>query len=444
MATDRTGSYRRLLADPYFGALLGSKLATRVGRDALLYALLIRVVQETGSTRNTTLLVLAYTVPSVIVGLGAGAVAEAAPLRPLLVAGHVVRAAIVATMLAFGSDVWGLYALLVLFSCVGLFTGPAEASALPRLVVSAERSSAHSLGAFSGMVGTALGAVILGPLVLVTAGWSAVIVMSVALHLAAAVAALGVRINHLTGEPTPVSASASPMAILFHGLRAIQASPDALLGFGYLLIAASLGKVIVALAPYYTRDVLGIDPEKMVYIAAPAALGAMVSLATTAILVKSAGLRRAVDVGFFVLLLGVLSLGVLVYASNFVLTHVDLHVGYVEERVGASPLIVITMMVAVLIGFGSTMLGIAGAATMNQEIAAASQARVFATRNTVSDAVSLVPLFAVASASDLVGVRALLLMITLAALVLALILRASHRELARLDLVPDTSASHAE
>jgi hypothetical protein len=102
------------------------------------------------------------------------------------------------------------------------------------------------------------------------------------------------------------------------------------------------------------------------------------------------------------------------------------------------------MLVAILIGFGTTMLGIAGSTTLNQEVPAASQARVFATRTSVSDAVSLVPLLAVASVADLLGVRALLLMVTLAALVVALVLRGSHRQLSRLELVPGSSSSQDE
>ncbi len=309
--TEQAGSHRRLLGDRGFSSLLASKLATRIARDALLYALLIRVVQETGSTRHTTLLVLAFTIPSVLFGLAAGAVAEAAPLRRLLVAGHVCRAAIVGTMLVFGSNVWGQYALLIGFSSVGLVVGPAEASALPRLVTPPDRSAAHSLVTFSGMAGTMFGAVVLGPVVLATVGWGAVIAMSAALHLCAAVVALGIRAARATRD-APVTPRA-PAAILFHGWRAIQTSPDALLVFGYLMIAASLGKVIVALAPCYTKDVLGINPEKMVYIAAPAAVGAGVSLAVTAVLGRSLGLRRTVDLGFFVLLLGLVSL---VYSST--------------------------------------------------------------------------------------------------------------------------------
>lgn len=442
LVTERTGSYRRLLGDRCFSSLLASKFATRIARDALLYALLIRVVQETGSTRHTTLLVLAFTIPSVLVGLAAGAVAEAEPVRPLLVAGHVSRAVIVGTMLVFGSNVWGQYTLLIVFSTVGLFVGPAEASVVPRLVQPGDRPAAHSLVSFSGMAGTMFGAVALGPVVLAIAGWSAVIAMSAVLHLGAAVVALGIHADRATRDG-PVTRK-TPAAVLLDGWRAIQTSPEALLVFGYLMIAASLGKVIVALAPYYTKDVLGINPEKMVYIAAPAAVGAGVSLASTAAFSRSLGLRRTVDIGFFVLLLGLVSVGAVVYSSNFVVTHINLHMGYIEERVGSSPLIVITMSVAILIGFGSTMLGIAGATTLNQEVPAASQAQAFATRNTVSDAGSLVPLFAVASLANFLGVRALLLIVTLAALIVALLLRASHRQLSGLELVPESAPPYAK
>ncbi len=130
------------------------------------------------------------------------------------------------------------------------------------------------------------------------------------------------------------------------------------------------------------------------------------------------------DTGFLVLLVGLLSVGSLLFIGDFVLTHVNLHIGYLEDRLGPSSVISLTVLLAMVIGFGGTVLGIVGAATINQEVDPDSQARVASTTTTVSAAAALIPLFSVAAAADLFGVRAILLGVAMLALGAALALRA--------------------
>jgi MFS family permease len=417
--------YLKLLRDAPFRSLLASKLANRIANDALLYALLVRVVQETSSARYTTLFVLVFTVPAVAFGLLAGAMAESAPLRPLLLAGHISRVAIAVGILVFGAELWWVFVLLFALATVGQFVGPAEASALPRIVQVDDRSAAHSLVASAAMMGTILGAVTIGPILLAVLGWRAVAAMSAALYCLTAVFSLGVRTGRVKSARPPIRGTAA--ATLLHGWKALRSSPDASVAFGYLTIAGALTRVLVALAPYYCQDVLGINPENAVYLALPVAVGAVVALGVTPILGKAVGLSATVDIGFFVLLLGQLGVGALLFVSDFVLTNVDLRIGYLEEHLGPSSVITVSLIMFIVIGFGGTMLGIVGASTMNQEVPAASQARVESTSNAVSAAASLVPLFGVAAVADLLGVRAVLVGVGLAALTAALFLRAPRR-----------------
>ena len=420
--------YLKLLRDAPFRSLLASKLANRIANDALLYALLVRVVQETSSARYTTLFVLVFTVPAVAFGLLAGAMAESAPLRPLLLAGHISRVAIAVGILVLGAELWWVFVLLFALATVGQFVGPAEASALPRIVQVDDRSAAHSLVASAAMMGTILGAVTIGPILLAVLGWRAVAAMSAALYCLTAVFSLGVRTGRVKSARPPIRGTAA--ATLLHGWKALRSSPDALVAFGYLTIAGALTRVLVALAPYYCQDVLGINPENAVYLALPVAVGAVVALGVTPILGKAVGLSATVDIGFYVLL-GQLGVGALLFVSDFVLTNVDLRIGYLEEHLGPSSVITVSLIMFIVIGFGGTMLGIVGASTMNQEVPAASQARVESTSNAVSAAASLVPLFGVAAVADLLGVRAVLVGVGLAALTAALFLRAPRRNRAR-------------
>ncbi len=273
------GLHLEPLSSPSFRSLLASKFATRLATDSLMYALLIHVVEETGSARDSTLFVLAIAIPVVLFGLIGGVVAEASALRPLLLAGHVTRVAVVGGLLLFGSSIWWVFGFVFAFSTVGQFVGPAEASALPRLVPPEERPAAHALVASVIMVGSLLGGVAIGPIVLKLLDWRAVLPLSLAVHALSAVLSLGVRLPDAPRARRARRPGAS--AVLLHGWRSLRASPDALLAFGYLTIAGVLARVLVALAPYYSRDVLGISPENTVYIAIPALVGSVVALAAT-------------------------------------------------------------------------------------------------------------------------------------------------------------------
>ncbi len=143
----------RLLGNHSFRRLLESRAVGQIAQNALLYTLLIVVVRETDSSLQTTILVVAWSLPSILLGIPAGALAEVLPRRPLLVLGYLLRAAAVAAMLYYRDDLWRLYLLLLAFSSVGHLTGPAESAALPRMVRPEQVTAANSFFVLSVMAG---------------------------------------------------------------------------------------------------------------------------------------------------------------------------------------------------------------------------------------------------------------------------------------------------
>jgi hypothetical protein len=195
----------------------------------------------------------------------------------------------------------------------------------------------------------------------------------------------------------------------------------------YLTIAGTLVKSVAVLAPPFTRDVLRIEAENTVFVVAPAAIGAMAALVLAPLLARLLGASRTAALGFFLLVLALISLGLVAYVRDFMLDHVDLGISFVEERVGVSSVITVAMIIAIPVGFAATVVGVAGKAVLNQEAAEGTQARVFATQSALSDALSLVPLFIVGVVADLVGVRSVLLAAAVAGLAVVMCLNFSGR-----------------
>ena len=127
--------------------------------------------------------------------------------------------------------------------------------------------------------------------------------------------------------------------------------------------------------------------------------------------------------------LGVVGLGLIVYVKDFIVDHLEVGLPFVEREVGVSSVDIVTMamILAIPLGFAATVVGVAGKAVLNEEAPEGKQGRVFATQGALSDALSLLPLFAIGGVAELVGVRAVLLVAALAALLAGVYLSVSRR-----------------
>jgi MFS family permease len=187
--------------------------------------------------------------------------------------------------------------------------------------------------------------------------------------------------------------------------------------------------MLVVLLPNYIKDVLSIQAEDTVFIAAPAAMGAGLGLLLAPPVSRLVGAWRSLAFGFGMFLLSVIALCVVVYVRNFLHDHVhfDPGIGFVEREVGVSSVITITMLLAIPLGFAFTLLSVASRVVINQQAPPEAQGRVFAVQGALADLVSLPPLLAAGIAADSVGERPTLLVAAIATVVAAGYLTFSRR-----------------
>lgn len=414
----------RLLANQPFRRLLFSRFLAQAGQNAILYALLILVVEETGSSIHSTLLVVAFALPSILLALPAGVAVDYLPKRAVMLVGNLLRAAIVGALIYYNNDVGWIYLLVLAFSSVGQFFAPAESAALPSLVGREQLTGANALMNFVLMVGQVMGTVIIAAFLLKIGGAVPVFVVALGLYLGAAWVITQVRgIRTVERDEAAVDF----MMAAQQGWELIRTNRKVFLSIAYLSIALTLGKVLVILAPRYTEEVLNISPEDVVFVAAPAAIGTLLGLLVAPPLTKLIGTWRVVALGFLLFVLGLIGLGLVVYVRDFVLEHVDLGISFVEERVGVSSVITMTMILAIPLGLAFSLVGVGARAILNEEAPAGMQGRVFATQSALADLASLLPLLLVGAIAELVGVRAMLLAAAIAGLALAAYLTVSRR-----------------
>ncbi len=408
----------RLLKNPRFRWLLEARIIGQTAQNAMLYALFILVVNETGSSVQSTILVMSFALPSILLGIPAGAIADMLPRRFTLTAGYGLRAIIVGSLIFYSDSTLNIYLLAAAFSVVGQFFAPAEAAVVPVLVRRDQLPAANALMVLTLILGQIAGMVVLAPLLLKLIGAKSVFVASTLLLLVATYimgwTASGFSRGEVEKKVSPGFAEA-----MREGFRILRTDRHAYLAIVYLVISLSLLKVLVILLPKYTADVLEISTEDTVYVAAPAALGAALGLMLAPPVSRWLGAWRVVAFGFALFLLGLLGLGLVVYVRDFIQSNLDLGISFVEDEVGVSSVITVSMLLAVPLGLAFSLVSVAARVVMNEHAQPEAQGRIFAVQMALGDLFSLLPLLLVGVVADVVGVRATLLASALGAVAAA-------------------------
>lgn len=399
----------RLLANPPFRRLLEARFLGQAAQNAMLYALLILVVEESGSSIGSTLLMVALVAPAVVFSVPAGAAADLLPKRFSLAFGYLARGAIAAGLVYYSSDLPAIYLLAAASSIVNQLFVPAEAATVPGIVRREQLGAANSIMVFVLIMAQVAGLVVMAPILLKLVSADAVFIACAGLSLAAAFLILLAR-----GLTTPPLAEVRPPGMIEamrEAFRILRSDRHAYLAVVYVTIGITLARVLFVLLPEYTEGVLRIEPEDTVFVAAPAAIGAGLGLIISPPLARFIGGWRVVVAAFVLLLLGLAGLGLVVYIRDFLETHTRLEPGinFVEEEVGVSSVITATMLLAIPIGLAFTALSVASRIVINEQAPQQAQGRIFAVQGALADLLSLLPLLVIGVLSELAGVRATLL-----------------------------------
>lgn len=433
----------RLLKNSRFSRLLQARIFGQTASNAMFYGLLILLVKESDSSVHSTLLVIALALPTIVFGIPGGTLADLLPKRFTLTLGYLSRAVVAGALFYYSGDLVYVYALVLVHATIGQVFGPAEAATVPAIVRQEQLPTANTLMMAALMIGQVVGMVILAPFMIKLISPDSVFIACAVLFLLSAYIVGWVASEFSRGEDER-SPRIGFMAATREGFEILRTNRKAYLSMVYLLTAISLSKVLVILMPKYTEDVLGIQPEDTVYVVAPAAIGAVLGLLVTPLLARIFGAWRVVAGGFAVFLLGLIGLGLVVYVRSFLLENLDFGIGFVEDEVGVSSVITVTMLLAIPLGLAFTVVNIAARVVMNEQAPPEAQGRVFAVQMAIGDFLSLLPLLLVGVVADVVGVRATLLASSVSAVVATLYLTLSTRfgpdERRRPDLARESEA----
>ncbi len=409
---------RALLADRRFASLWLSQGLAQTAQNAMLWSLLVIILEITGSSVHTSLLLLSLTLPSIPLGVVVGVVLDRVSKGPVLVITNLIRAGACLLFLLFHSNEWGIYGIALGFSTAGLFFNPAVVSLIPSLVSRDRLVSANSLYNFTLTASQLVGIVFLAPLLLKSIHADGIFIAAMLMFLAAA--AFAWRLRDVAGEENPEGpAKVGSMHLEFReSWRVIVADRYASLALGQLILSSTLVLLFAVLIPRYMQDVVDLPPENSAFVFAPTGIGALVGLRFLPWFTKR-GKNRTVMIG----LIGIA-------ASLALLALVNPIADIWQKTPGADHLIrgsvfqTLTMLFAGPMGFFYALLNAPAQTVLHERAPPHMRGRIFATQVILANFISLFPLILFGAAADLLNVTIVLLMVALGLVGMAALSRA--------------------
>jgi MFS family permease len=413
------GSFRAVLANYAFLRLWIAQAVSQTANSMVDFSLLLRVGQTVDyhhvAQANTAVsfVILAFSLPAVIFGPIAGAVADRVSRRNLMVITNVARAALVVLFLLV-KPIWPVqialvsyYTMSFLFGAVGQFFMPAQGASIPALVPRDQLTAANALFNLTFTATQLLGFAILGPLLSQALGVDMLFAVT---FVAFVISALLTRwlpampIPHRVVSVERVSAVRRVWSDIREGLVYIKQDAILTKAIAYLTFATTIFMLIAALAPNFVATVVGLPAADIGYLVAPAGFGVIVGVVIVPRL--SSRFRRDALIDWAVVV-GGLSL-LLLALSREVLTRL-LAPGAVPEMLEVG----VAGALAGVLGICNALVLVPSQTILQERSHEHIRARVYATFFTITSVVSFIPIFFAAAAADLFGVVTVLAVVAL-------------------------------
>ena len=415
----RQGSFREVLANGPFLRLWLAQAISQTANNIVNFALLLRVrnIVEVhdldGANTAIGLVILAFSLPSVLFGPLAGVVADRVNKRTLMAAVNLLRAVAVILFLVI-QPTWHVQTILIahyvvtfLFGIAGQFFAPAQGATIPSLVPRAQLISANALFNLTFTAAQLLGFATLGPILAKLFGTRALFELTTVLFIGCAGLVLTLPAAATSRKPTDAG-TAHPMRRLVadvrEGMVFILQDPVLLKAIAYLTLAATTFLMIASLGPEFITSVIGLPKEDIGYIVAPAGLGVLVGVLAVPRVVRRFHRETVTD---WAIALAGLTLLLLAVSPRLVAW------GWPGGGSSTKAETALAGSFAALLGICNAFILVPSQTALQERSHEHIRARVYATFFTISNTVSFVPIFFAAALADIFGVVRILAIVAL-------------------------------
>lgn len=414
---------RALFENDAFRRLWLSRLLSHIPVNAVIYTMLILVVNATGRSFASSLFVVAYIAPSALLGTLSGAIVDRAPKGVLLGATNALRAGLCLLLAMSTDDVLLIYLIAVGFAVASQVSGPAEAAALPAIVEPADYTAANSLNNLGSLIAQVAGLMVLPALFLKTIGAAPLALLCGALFAASAFQFL--LVEGLGGPVSDVritiGGTRERFAQAWHRLTLDSVSYVSVV---IVVLANTTGLVVVTLLPRYATQVLGVTAENAIFVVTPAALGIWLALRFVRGLSGRVSPWWSVGGSYGALVAGVVLLAFVHHLGDAVERANPLGLFSPGPFGESSARIIAAMALAAAMAFAFTFVNVVGRTIVNERIPREMQGRVFAAQSVLTNLASIPPILLTGLLADALGVTPVFFIIGVICALLALFLAA--------------------
>ncbi len=406
-----------VLTNRAFLLLWLAQIISQSAQNAILYALIIIVLDLTESTTSTSVVVLCYVVPTVVFGVFAGVLVDRWSKRRLLILTNAGRAVTALAFFFAREHVYALYGITVFFASFSQLFTTSSAASIPFMVSRQQLISANSLFSGAFTLAQITGLIILSPIILKTAGAGALFASAAgAFLLASLLTRFLPYIGSDGGEEVEDTFPGreelrGALADFLTALRGLRADSVSALAMAHIATSSTLVLLFAILVPRYMQAILEVPPDNAVVVFAPVAVGALIGLRAVPLIVARFTKIKTVALGLALLAICLAALG-LVETIADLLERTDQFNPFGTDRVfGLSILVALTMLFAGPMGFGYAMLNTPAQTIVHERTPVEMRGRVLASQMVLANGVALLPLVVVGGIADLYGVSRVILAI---------------------------------
>jgi len=390
---DQAGGFIAVLRRRDFRYLWGAQLTSQLADKFLMFTLLVFMYTLTKLASLQSVLMIAYTLPSVLLSAPSGVYADRHDKRTLMILCNVVRGGLVLLIpLAqlfpvLRGQAWPLVVITLLFSSAGQIFAPAEAASIPSLVTRRQITEATSLFMTTVILTLVLG-VPAATIAIGLFGNQAPFYIASGLFGVAALSVWRVSVS-LRAEKVSSEPSQGILRELRDGIDILRGSPALRLGLYQLALAIVVVFTIFALGPVYLVEVLKRSDNETYIVLVPAMFGL---IATGALLGQRPTFSRATT-----LVAGIATAGTSLLIMGIVPDLLRTH-GF------AGLMVPLAVFVGVVFGGALGALLIPAFTVLQERTDSDSRGRIFGGIFTVINAAVAIPLLLAGVVSDLIGV----------------------------------------
>jgi len=392
-----------------FVLLWSAQLLSQLASNMVLAALMATVVTVTDSNTANAVLILTFLVPAVAFSAAAGVLVERSDARLIMLGTNVLRAGGVILFIFVGHNVPLILVINLFVATMTAVFAPAELTAIPRIVERRHLMAANSVFVLTINATFAIGFGFLGPLLLTTAGATAVfVVVAVMFGLAAAaIIPLPAVTPDKVATAIPAATGRALRAVIDEvreGLTFVRQHRRIAWSLAYLGIAASLIGVMGAVGPGFATDILLLRPQDFFFIMGPAGLGAVMGILFLNAYGKAIPRRLLIDIGLLAMGVTLIGLAAVKPVTLFLSPAFQpIEQSLPEALAPIVSLIALVVVIAVTAGVEYSFVAIPSQTALQEELPREVRGRIFGILNTLLSVASFLPVLIAPAAADLLN-----------------------------------------